>query len=251
MFTWICPQCGREVPPAYTECPDCANKAAAPPPQPPAQAPAPPPVYAAPPTPPQQQVPPPYQAPPQAPPAYQQPTYSQQPAHAAQPVMQYPPPEAPRSNVLHTVLMTVLFAFAFLGLGLGLYWLIDRRGPSTPTAAVESPAAKPGARLNPYQKYIEIAGVRFTTDAKKKPVVKFIVINHSPADIEGLAANVTIWGRTQKSEEEAAGSFVFKTNLGPWESKDLTAPLDTKKQMVELPDWQNTSTDIQVTAPGA
>ena len=29
MFTWICPQCGREVPPAYADCPDCAAKAAA------------------------------------------------------------------------------------------------------------------------------------------------------------------------------------------------------------------------------
>ena len=29
MFTWICPQCGREVPPAYNDCPDCSKKAAA------------------------------------------------------------------------------------------------------------------------------------------------------------------------------------------------------------------------------
>src|ERR1035438_3119946 len=28
MFTWICPTCGREVPPAYNECPDCAAKTA-------------------------------------------------------------------------------------------------------------------------------------------------------------------------------------------------------------------------------
>ena len=34
MFTWICPQCGREVPPAYTECPDCARKTATAPKQP-------------------------------------------------------------------------------------------------------------------------------------------------------------------------------------------------------------------------
>ena len=30
MFTWICPQCGREVPPAYNDCPDCAKKTANP-----------------------------------------------------------------------------------------------------------------------------------------------------------------------------------------------------------------------------
>ena len=43
MFTWICPQCGSEVPPSYSECPNCAGKqqppaeasAAAPPAQPP------------------------------------------------------------------------------------------------------------------------------------------------------------------------------------------------------------------------
>lgn len=29
MFTWICPKCGREVPPAYDECPDCAGKGTA------------------------------------------------------------------------------------------------------------------------------------------------------------------------------------------------------------------------------
>ena len=31
MFTWICPKCGHEVAPAYSECPNCAASAAAPP----------------------------------------------------------------------------------------------------------------------------------------------------------------------------------------------------------------------------
>src|SRR5579863_8222540 len=26
MFTWICPTCGREVPPSYDQCPDCVAK---------------------------------------------------------------------------------------------------------------------------------------------------------------------------------------------------------------------------------
>jgi len=233
MFTWICPQCGREVPPAYNECPDCTKKAAEP--QPAAES-APesvgaPPVPAAPAPPPRQ--------PAAAPPA-------QQAVH----VRPYtPPPQAPRSG-LPTWLLTVLFAFAFVGLGAGVYWLVGYlRNRSV--ALVESPAANPGAKPNPMQKYIEISGVRFIASPKKNLEVRFVVINHSPAEIRDLAGNVTVWGRTQKSEEEAAGTFTFATNLGPWETKDLTAALNSKHKIYELPDWQNVSTDIQITAPEA
>lgn len=299
MFTWICPQCGREVPPAYTDCPDCAEKAAkggipAPPPaasqNPLAAAPPPPPEYPASPYMPTQQQPVWSQQPgyPQQPvypqqPAYppQQPTYPpqeptyqpQQPTYPPQqphPQQAYPPPgqsflgqvnmgpyqppPPPARRGLPTWLMTIVFTLAFLGLVGGIYWLIGYMkggGAGSPSATVESPAAKPGAKQNPYQKFIEISGVRFTVDAKKKPVVKFVVINHSGADILGLAGNVTIWGRTQKSEEEAAGTFSFKADVGPFSSKDLSAPLNTKLPMVQLPDWQNVSTDIQITAPGS
>ena len=97
---------------------------------------------------------------------------------------------------------------------------------------------------------IEIAGVRFVMDAKKKTTMaKFVVINHSESDIDGLAGNVTIWGRTQKSEEDAQGTFTFTTTLGPFESKELSVPLNTKRKIYELGDWQNLTTDVQITAP--
>jgi hypothetical protein len=35
------------------------------------------------------------------------------------------------------------------------------------------------------------------------------------------------------------------------ESKELTAPLTTKLKIYELPDWQNVTTDVQITAPAA
>jgi hypothetical protein len=263
MFTWICPQCGREVPPAYTDCPDCSKKTATGP-QPPVA-----PTGAAPPEelPPdytrlqQQYVQPQHQPPPQPqqppPPPY---LPAQPPVHPQQQYTQpnYPPmgyaQPAPSRN-LPTWLMTVLFAFAFLGAGAGIYWLVGYlRGSSqasTPTSTVESPAAKPGGRTNPIQKYIEVSGVRFVENAKKKMEVKFVLVNHSPADIAGINGNVTIWGRTQKSEEEAAGTFTFSSSLGPYESKEMTAPLTTKLKPIELPDWQNISTDVQITTPGA
>jgi hypothetical protein len=151
--------------------------------------------------------------------------------------------------------LTIVFVLAFVGLVGGILWLVQRGGsqPTTPSAIVESPAAKAGAKTNPLQRYIEVAGVRFTQDAKKATVVKFLLINHSEADFSGpsgsLSGNVTIWGRTQKSEEDAEGSFSFTTNLGPLESKELSAPVSTKLQIYELPDWQNVTLDLQITAP--
>jgi hypothetical protein len=276
MFTWICPQCGREVPPSYTECPDCTQKAqnvpeqpGAPPaqPQPPAYPPPQPPTYQ---QPPQQQ---PYYPPPQqqyapSPPQQQQyaPPQQQQyaPPHYAPPPQQpyapaqhaqpsYGPPRLPSMN-LPVWALTIMFALAVGGVVSGIYWLLQGgkaqtgTGPA-PTAAVENPAAKPGAKPNPLQKYIEVSGVRFVQNAKKKTEARFVLINHSEADISGLAGNVTIWGRTRKSEEDAQGSFSFNTNLGPFESKELTVPMDTKLKIYELPDWQNVTTDVQITAP--
>jgi hypothetical protein len=263
MFTWVCPQCGREVPPSYTECPDCKN-AAANPPQP-NQPPAPPPSAAPPQGPPQQQAyyPQPPQAPPPQGPQFYPPQHQPQPQHQ----QQYAPPQygqampqyypTPRREMKMPVwLMTILFAVGIGGAVFGIYTLMSTNRAQTgsgpaPTAAVESPAAKPGSKANPLQKYIEVAGVRFTTDAKKKTQATFLLINHSEADISGLAGNVTIWGRTKKSEEDAVGTFNFSTNLPPFGSKELTVPVNTKLKIYELPDWQNVTTDVQITAPGA
>ncbi|HXA49493.1 MAG TPA: hypothetical protein VNV86_04275 [Candidatus Acidoferrum sp.] len=278
MFTWICPQCGREVPPSYTECPDCAERAKQaaaqqppagqqPPPQqgPPPQQPQQPPPGYPPPAGPQQ--PPQYYAPPQQQYTQQQqypPNYGPPPQHYP-PQQQYgaPPPHYPQQHAPHRAmnmpvwLMTILFALAIGGVVSGVYWLLPSsrgsagNGPA-PSSTVESPNAKAGAKTNALQKHIEVAGVRFVTDPKKKgTLVKFVVTNHSDSEISGLAGNVTIWGRTQKSEEDAQGTFSFTTNLGPLESQELTVPLKTKLKVYELPDWQNITTDVQITAPGA
>lgn len=159
-----------------------------------------------------------------------------------------PPPVARRS--LPTWLLTLIFALAFVGVVFGIYKLVNRT-PTKPSAVVENPAAKPGAPANPIQRYVEISGVRFLEDPKHKEqtLVKFVMTNHSDAEFTGLAGNVTIWGSTRRSEEDAEGSFSFQTDLKSGESKELTAPLTTKKKIYELPDWQNVTTDVQITAP--
>jgi hypothetical protein len=244
MFTWICPQCGREVPPAYTECPNCSGQlAAAKQPEEAEQTPKPPedekpaiePARAA------------WQEAVQSPPA---------PPVAARPGTRSGRRPSGSFVALPTWLLAILFAFAFLGLGSGIYWLVGhfkgRTQASTPMSAVESPAAKPGTPTSPYQKYIEISGIRFLSDPKdkNKTLVRFTVTNHSEADFQDLAGNVTLWGRTQKSEEDAQGTFAFSTPLKPLESKDVTSPLTTNLKVYELPDWQNATADLQITRPG-
>ena len=248
MFTWICPQCGKEVPPAYTECPNCAANAAQggkpdqPPPVPAAQ-PGPPPAYAPPPPPgyPPQPPPPQYAYPPP-----QQPQYAAPPG----PPPGYWMPQQPK-RALPTWLLTILVAAGTTAVIGGAIWLLSSHSESKPSAAVENPAAKPGAATNPIQKNIEVSGVRFVEDPKHKTktLVRFVLTNHSGMDLSGLAGNVTIWGNTRKSEEDAQGSFAFSTGLGPFQSKDLEVPLNTKFKIYELGDWQNLTEDVQITAP--
>ena len=146
--------------------------------------------------------------------------------------------------------MAVLFAIGFAVVGGGIYWIIVSQHPQKPAATVESPAAKPGDKQNPVQKYIEITGLRFGPTSKGVQVT-FVVINHSDSDLVGLAGNVTIWGRTQKSEEDAVGTFTFQTSVAAQSSQQLTMPLTTKLKLMEMPDWQNVTVDVQITAPPA
>lgn len=226
MFTWICPQCGREVPPSYDECPDCAARAKTP----------------------------------EAAPAGQQPAAPPPPAAAPPPAVPSPPPAAPRAappprGGLPTWLMSILFALAFIGLGLGVYWLIGYyrnpdRAPAQPAIAFETPSAKGKAKPNPVQQYIEVTGVRFIQNARKQTEARFLVVNHSPDLLSDIAGTVVIWGRTQKSDEESVGSFGFKLpTIGPWESKELSAPVNTRLRVYELPDWQNITAEVQLTNP--
>ena len=246
MFTWICPQCGREVPPSYNDCPDCAAKtAAAAPPLPPAAPP--PPLESAPP-------PPAAFRPEPPPPAAYEPSHSQSPLFASAP----PPPPPPKQRagaILPTWALAALFALAFLGVGLGVYAIATRNHASNREAAaatnVDSPAAKPGTKVNALQKYIEVSGVRFSQDKQDKKVinVSFVLINHSDVDVDRLTGNVTVWGRTRNSEEDAVGTFAFMTSIPGTASKELVLPFNTKLKFIELPDWQNITVDLQITGP--
>ena len=151
--------------------------------------------------------------------------------------------------------MSIVFAILFLAVGAGAYFAIRHfsgsgQASASSSAPLENVPAAFKAKANMLQKYVEVVGVRLIEDPKKKPQVRFVVVNHSGAEIADLAGNVNLWARTAKSEEEAVGTFSFKIpSLGPYETKEMSGLLSTKLRVYELPDWQNLVPEVQITSP--
>jgi hypothetical protein len=151
-------------------------------------------------------------------------------------------------------LMSVLFTLLFVAGGAGLYWMLRRPGGTAAAPGevkMENVSAKGvAASSNPLQKFVEVTGIRLVQDKAQRTQARFLIVNHSAAELTDLSGTVTLWGRTQKSEEESVGSFSFKVaSLGPYESRDISAPVDTKLRVYELPDWQNLTGELQLSSP--
>lgn len=245
MFTWICPQCGREVPPSYSECPTCAERkkggitaAAAPPTPPPPPA---PPAVA-------HQAPPPF--PPQA-------TYAPPPppAYAAPPQQALPQPQytiAEAKSGLPGWLIAVLAA-AVLGGALYLaytYLLPGHRGSaSAPGVAAEKAVPAGAATAHPYGKFIEVAALRLSEE-KGKPKLMYAVVNHSSGELAGVELRISLRPTTAKPEDAAIATFTAKVgSIGPYEAKEMSTPIETKERAYELPDWQFLRADFEITSP--
>lgn len=213
MFTWICPKCGAEVAPSYSECPNCAN--------PPAQQPAP-------------------AAQPAAP----------QPVRAARPMS--PKPAVPGW------LIALLVALVLVGAGAGAYFYLlpSSKSAAAPQAApaLESPVSSPApaAKVHPYAKFIEITGFRITEDARQKAQIKFLVVNHSGAELPDLTMTITLKTSTAKPEDKPLAVFPAKAvRLGPYESRELETSVKTELRAYELPDWQFLRAEFEITSPAA
>ncbi len=281
MFTWICPKCGREVPPAYSDCPNCAPKVApvqAEPVAPPVyRAPAPPPpVVVAPPaphvpTPPWATAPPPPPAPVYAAPVYAAPppppVYAAPAPPVAPPMTQDMPPAPSFGGAAYAAApptasgkglpgwLVGILAVGGVGALLAILYVFVLPSKKSDAAAATSGAPSAGMTsipevggttkgTHPLAKFLEVVGVRVSEDAKQQLHVHFVVVNHSGADLPELDMNVTV----------KAGDKVFLQvpvkvpSIGPFESKDLETSAKSSLKGYELPDWQFLKADFVITS---
>lgn len=206
-----------------TECPDCLarEKAKAAP----AAAVAPPPAAALPVPPPQASYPPPqapYLPPPAHPPAYALPQ--------------------PRQG-MPTWLLTILFAAVFGAVVGGVYYYIENRSGRSAAGGLKlenvTVAEEASGKADPMLKYLEVSGLRLIQSAGQKVEMRFVVVNHSAAAVSDLNAKVRLMAKANDSAPVIVGECLLKGGaLGPYESKEFSAALNTNKKAYELPDWQ-------------
>jgi hypothetical protein len=148
------------------------------------------------------------------------------------------PPAIRNASTISPIIVSLCTAVGIVALLAILYLFVLPRGTASKasTTALEKPGTPARAVVNahPLAKYIEITGLRVIEGTKGQVKIAFVAVNHSPADLPELDAQLTLTG-------EGATIFEFKVtipSIGPYESRDITTNVKTALKPYELPDWQ-------------
>lgn len=247
MFTWICPVCGAEVPPSEQECPRCKERqrggarpggVSAPPAEP--------------------------AAPPQAPSAWTPPAAAPPPPPGVAPEGRPPAAPAPRAGAEQAMYMVgaapprralpawlaALLTLAVLGGGLFLLYRYLSGSRGAPEAVKQAaPFERPQAQASahPFAKYVEVTGIRLLEGPDKKLMVRFVVVNHAPAELSRFRLRISL-----ETANAAPGEAVIAVvdaapgTIPAHGVKDMEAPLVTPLKVYELPDWQYVRARVEI-----
>jgi len=117
------------------------------------------------------------------------------------------------------------------------------------TTPVEPTSATP-TKKHPLAKYIELVGFRLSEAGGGKLKVKFVVVNHSEADIGDLGVRVRLTTGSAKPDDDPIATFDVKVPaLGPEEIQDVSATTPSKLRIYELPDWQFLKAEFEILSP--
>jgi hypothetical protein len=111
-------------------------------------------------------------------------------------------------------------------------------------------AAEPAVKRHRLAKHLELVGLRLSESGVGKLKIRYVIVNHSEADLGNLTLNVRLVTTSSKPGEPPLAQFESKLpSLGPHEIQDVTAIVPTKLRVYELPDWQFLKPEFDVISP--
>ena len=114
-----------------------------------------------------------------------------------------------------------------------------------PAPAPEAAAVQPAS--HPLSEYIEVTGFRFVVDLNKKSEIHYLVVNHSANELTDMTIYVTLRTANSKLGQPPLCRFSFRSpGLAPFESKEMTSPIEKLPRTVALPDWQDLRPEVQI-----
>ncbi len=161
---------------------------------------------------------------------------------------------APRRVTIPGWLITVLTAATVLA-GFISLWLFfsttpaQSGSPQTPPRAQNAATASIApAAPSTLTKYLEVAGLRVTSDSGKKPTLQYVLVNHSAAELSEIKLTITVRSSAATSAQQAP-LCVFTVNvptLTAYESREFKTPIENPVNALELPDWNHLRAEVAV-----
>jgi len=94
-------------------------------------------------------------------------------------------------------------------------------------------------------KYVEVTGLRASVDSKNGSDVRYVVVNHSSADLPAFQIKVRVHPR--KGNAEIFSFTAVVPGLGPNESREMHTTISSELHSYEVPEWSNMRVEAHVT----
>jgi|SRR5579883_684018 hypothetical protein len=125
---------------------------------------------------------------------------------------------------------------------------VEHSEAKAPTPApVAAVASAPVPVMHSVADLIEVTGFRIIVDFNKKSEIHYLVVNHSSAPLSDMTVYVTLRTADARPGQPPLSRFSFRAPaLGPFESKEMTSPIEKLARPTVVPDWQDLRADVQV-----
>ncbi len=152
---------------------------------------------------------------------------------------------------LSPLLVTVLATIVFLALGYAGFKYYER-SKGTPGASSSMVSANAGQSGHPLNRALSVTALRFVPGKNKKLEARFVIVNNTGAQTPKFSGMVYVRPKDAAADETPLLTFELKgVELGPYESREMQAPLQSPLKAYELPDGGLVRADLNILEPAA